>query len=88
MDKWEYVAYAFRYDPATVISIKQKERGDPRECFREFFTDWLTTNHGAVVGPKTWSTLLDVLKNNTDIAAGIIEDITKEVQQLKPKKYG
>ena len=85
MVKWEYVAHAFHYDLPTVISIKQKEREDPKECCWEFFTDWLTTNHGARAGPKTWSTLLDVLKT-IDIAADVIEDITEEVQQLKPKK--
>ena len=66
---------------------KTKERDDPKQCCQEFFTDWLTTNHGAGAGPKTWSTLLDVLKTIDDIAADIIEDITKEVQQLMSKKY-
>ena len=82
MNEWECVAYAFRYDIAIVKAIKQKERESPKECCKEFFTDWLTTNHGAAVGPKTWSTLLDVLKNIDDIAVDTVENITREVLQL------
>ena len=86
MNEWEDVAHAFRYDLATVIAIKQDKRENLKECCKEFFMDWLTTNHGAVVGPKTWSTLLDVLRSIDDIAADIIEDIAENVQQLKPMK--
>ena len=73
----------FYYDLATIQSIKQNGRQTPRTCCEEFFTDWLSTEHGAKAGPKTWSTLLDVLKEIDDIAADIKEDITKEVLQLK-----
>ena len=83
MNEWVYVAYAFRYDLATIQSIKQNGRQNPKTCCEEFFTDWLSTEHGAKAGPKTWSTLLDVLKQIDDIAADIKEDITKEVLQLK-----
>ena len=47
--------------------------------------NWLTTNNGAEAGPKTWLTLLDVLKEIDDIADDIKEDISKEVLQLKLK---
>ena len=83
MDKWEYVAEAFRYDPATIKAIKEKENGDPKKCCREFFLDWLTTNNGARVGPKVWSTLLDTLKEVDDISSDITEEIITKVQQLK-----
>ena len=82
MDKWEYIAEALRYDLATIRAIKQKERADPKQCCREFFQDWLMTNNGAKVGPKVWSTLLDVLKKGDEISADIVEDITEKVKKL------
>jgi len=83
MNEWEYIAEAFRYDLSTIKAIKEKGREDPKKCCREFFKDWLTTNHGARVGPKVWSTLLDTLKEVDEISVDIIEDIVAKVKQLK-----
>ena len=83
LDKWEYVAEAFRYDLATIKAIKEREGEDPEQCCREFFKDWLTTDHGNRVGPKVWSTLLDVLSEVDKISAETIEKITTKVKQLK-----
>ena len=83
MDKWEYVAEAFRYNLATIEVIKASGCGDVRRSCREFFKNWLTTNNGANVGPKVWSTLLDTLKKVTEISDDIIKDIVAEVKQLK-----
>ena len=83
MNEWENIADALRYDLTIVKSIKEKERGDPKKCCREFFIDWLTTNHGARAGPKVWSTLLDALNKVDEISADITEDITAEVMKLK-----
>ena len=83
MTEWEYVAEALRYDIPTIKAIKEKERGDPKKCCREFFMDWLETNNGAKAGPKVWSTLLDVLKEVDAISADITEAIIAEVKQLK-----
>ena len=83
MNSWEYIAYGFRYDLATIKSIKDRERGNSRTCCEELFIDWLATDNGAKAGPKTWSTLLDVLKQINDIATDIKEDITKKVLLLK-----
>ena len=85
MNEWEYVAYGFRYDLATIESIKEKGREKPKKCCEELFKDWLRTDHGASAGPKTWSTLLDVLKEIDDIGADIKDDITMNVLQLKSK---
>ena len=81
-----YIAYAMRYDLAIIRSITEKGRDDPKKCCEEFFMNWLTTDSGAGVGPKTWSTLLDVLEQIDDIAADIKKDVTKKVLQLKLKK--
>ena len=83
MNKWEYVAEAFRYDLAIIETIKKKECGDAKECCREFFKDWLQTSNGVKVGPKVWSTLLDILKKVTEISDDIAEDIVTKVKQLK-----
>jgi len=82
VNKWEYIAEAFRYDLAIIDAIKQKERDDPEKCCRAFFRDWLTTNRGAEAGPKVWSTLLDILKE-VEISADTLENITEKVKQLK-----
>ena len=52
MNEWEYIAEAFRYDVPTIETIKERGYGDAKQCCRELFKDWLTTDHGAKVGPK------------------------------------
>ena len=76
---WEDVAYALRYEIHTVESIRSKHKNDPKNCCRELFKDWLTTNNGAA--PKTWSTLLDKLKNVGDLVAAR-ETIRKELVEM------
>ena len=83
MNEWEYIAYAFHYDIATIEAIKICGYDDPKTCSKEFFKDWLTTDHGAKVDPKVWSTLLDTLKEIDDIPYYIIEDIVTKIKQLK-----
>ena len=83
MNEWEYVAEAFRYDLATIEAIKERGDGNAKQCCREFFKDWLTTDHGNRVGPKVWSTLLDILSEVDEISAEITEDITTKVKQMK-----
>ena len=82
MNEWEYIAHALHYDLATIKSIREKKREDPKKCCEEFFMDWLTTNNGAKFGPKVWSTLLDALKEVNEISSEIIEDITTKVKQI------
>ena len=82
MNEWEYIAEAFRYDIPMIRAIKEKERGDPRKCCREFFIDWLQSNHGAEAGPKVWSTLLKALEEVDEIAADTVQDITAKVKKL------
>ena len=75
MNQWEDIAYALRYDLATIQAIKDKEREDPKRCCQEFFKNWLMTNNGAKAGRKVWSTVLDALKEVDEISADIAEDI-------------
>ena len=63
MSKWEYVAEAFHYDLAIIEVIKENGHGDIKKAVgNSLVKDWLTTDHGAKIGPKVWSTLLDTLK--------------------------
>ena len=77
---WEDVAYALHYHIPTVYAIKLKHDDNPKKCCRELFVDWLTTNNGAA--PKTWSTLLDKLKDVDELAAAT-EVIMKELAHLQ-----
>ena len=77
--EWEDVAYALRYKISTVKAIKAKCNDNPKKCCKELFTDWLSTDHGA--GPKTWSTLLDKLKEVEDLAAAR-DEIMDELKKL------
>jgi len=77
--EWEDVAYALRYEIATVHAIKAKHNEDPKKCCQKLFIDWLSTDHG--VGPKTWSTLLEKLKEVEELAASM-QGIINELQKL------
>ena len=87
MNEWEYVAEAFRYDLDTIEAIKKRGGGDAKLCCREFFKDWLKTDHGRRAGPKVWSTLLNVLKEVDEISAETTEDIATKVKNLKLTNY-
>ena len=82
MSKWQYVAEALRYDLEIIQAIKEKERGDPKACCREFFINWLTTNNGAKAGPKQWSTLINILKEVDEIPTDAVDEIIAKVKQL------
>ena len=77
--EWEDVAYALRYKIPTVNAIKVKCNDNPKRCCKELFKDWLSTNHGA--SPKTWSTLLDKLKEVEYLAAAR-DEIMEELKKL------
>ena len=51
MTKWEELAEALNFDSELIEAIKQKEREDPKKCYRQFFKDWLGTGYGT--NPKT-----------------------------------
>ena len=84
MNQWEYVAEALYYDLAVITDINKKKGSEgSKQCCREFFKDWLTSKNGANAGPKVWLTLINALKEVDDISIDIVEDIVKEVIQLK-----
>ena len=71
--EWEEVAFVLRFKIPEVNTIKQKCKEDPRKCCRELFIEWLQADRG--IGPKTWATLLDNLKEIPQLAA-----VTKEIE--------
>ena len=76
--EWEDVAYVLCYKIAEVKSIRANNK-DAKTCCQKFFEDWLSTHHG--VGPKTWLTLLDKLKEVPDLVAAANE-IKVELHKL------
>ena len=76
--EWEYLAYSMGYDIGAVKAIK-KDCSDSEECCKTLFEDWLSTDHG--VAPKTWSTLLQKIRDVDSLAAAV-DDIKG---QLKTK---
>ena len=76
---WEDVAFALRYKIPTVNAIKASCNYNSKKCCQELFKDWLSTDHG--VGPKTWLTLLEKLKEVVDLRAAR-DDIINELKKL------
>ena len=83
MVQWEQLAEGFRYDNAIIANIKKQNRENSEECCREFLRDWLGTDNGIKAGPKTWSTLFDIIKEYTSIGRDIREDMIVQVKKLK-----
>ena len=64
--EWEKVAYILRYSIPAVKAIKENHQNSEKCCLK-LFVDWLSTDRGT--GPKTWSTLIEKLKEVEDLAA-------------------
>ena len=77
--EWEDVAFALRYKIAAVKSIKDKNREDPKKCCRGLLQDWLTSDNG--ISPKTWSTLLNALKQVNELTSAT-QEIEEELSKL------
>ena len=76
--EWEDVAYALSYEISTVNGIKAGSE-DPKKNCKKLFIDWLSTDHG--VAPKTWSTLIEKLKEIEELATATTE-IVNELEKL------
>ena len=78
--KWKRFAEQLEFDSGVVNTIYVKCRSSPEECCEEVFRDWLSLDHG--IGPRTWSTLLKVLKETRGSEAAS-EQIESEVKLLQ-----
>jgi len=63
---WRKVAYFLDYPISKKKEIDERQHGDPTKCCVELLEDWLSTDNG--IKPKTWSKLLAVLKEITELA--------------------
>ena len=76
---WKTVADFLEYPIQKKKEIEERQRGDPTKCCAELFEDWLCTDNG--VNPKTWSQLLEVLKEIRELrntCLSIEEQLLKE----------
>ena len=62
---WKTVAYFLDYPIGRIEVIESKHSGDSTKCCTELLENWLISDNG--VKPKTWSTLLSVLKEIIDL---------------------
>jgi len=76
--EWSGIAIRldFTYSRRTIISDKCNK--DPEKCCKEMFDHWLNTDDG--VKPKTWGTLLKVLRDIKLTAAA--ENIEKGLPEI------
>ena len=77
--EWEDVAYALRYEIHMVRAVQERYREDPRKCCRGLLEDWLTTKNGT--SPKTWNTLLGVLRKVNELTS-VTHEIEEELSKL------
>jgi len=64
---WEAVADYLEYLKAKKKEIEKRQCSDPYDCCVEFMEDWLTSDQG--VTPKTWHTLVLVLKDISELSS-------------------
>ena len=64
---WRTIADYLDYPVAKKREIEEGQHGDPRKCCAELMEDWLTSDRG--VKPKTWYTLVSVLKEVDELSA-------------------
>ena len=76
--EWKDVAYVLSYKIPEVKAIEAKHKENPKNCCKELFEDWLSTDHGD--DPKTWSTLIEKLKDVEELVAArnaIVNELEK-----------
>ena len=77
--EWKIAAINLDFDASAIKIIRQKYGwDDPEGCCLEMLIEWLTT--GEEEGPKTWNTLLSVLKMNRKFT-NVCSDIERKLQE-------
>ena len=76
---WKTVAFNLHYDVMRVRIIQEQSRDDPEQCSCELFMYWLQSSEG--LGPRSWETLLSVLKEIPTLTA-VSESIERELIEL------
>ena len=76
---WWKIADYLGYPIPKKKEIERRQRGDPYDCCVELMEDWLTSDQG--VTPKTWHTLVSVLKDISELSSvshSIEQQLVKE----------
>lgn len=77
---WEMIAEYLDYDRGFIKIIKRDNIPNGHlECCRALFRDWLSTDRG--VSPKTWSTLIRVLRQIQPLEVATTKKIVKELSE-------
>ena len=72
--EWKTVADYLDFTLPLIKIIEEQCRNDPVKCCTELFRQWLSSDYG--VRPKTWSILIETLKEITQLST-----VTKEIEQ-------
>ena len=64
---WKKVADELEFEVWKIKTIEKKYRGDPEDCCDELLREWLSSGLG--LHPKTWSTLINALKEVKQLTA-------------------
>ena len=72
--EWKTVADYLEFKLSLIKIIEEQCRNDPVKCCTELFRQWLSSDDG--VGPKTWSTLIIILKEIRLLSAA-----TQEIEE-------
>jgi len=76
---WWKIADYLGYPIPKKKEIERKQRGNPYDCCVELMEDWLSSDRG--VTPKTWHTLVSVLRDISDLSSvshSIEQQLVKE----------
>ena len=76
--KWSMVADYLEYELEFKQVINLRGHQDPLHCCDHLLQDWLGSDRG--VSPKSWSTLIGVLRQIESIA-GTVEKIVEDLKQ-------
>ena len=74
---WKKVADALEFEVWKIKTIEKKYRNDPEDCCDELLREWLSSGLG--LQPKTWSTLINALKEVKQLTA-ITQAIETDIQ--------
>ena len=78
--KWEEVAIGLGYRGHMIETIEKTAHNQPKKASRTMLLQWLD-GHQDLNWPVTWATLIEVLKDEADLAT-LAENVTKCLKSL------
>ena len=74
---WRTIADFLEYPITKKKEIEERQHGDPYHCCAELMEDWLTSDQGVM--PKTWHTLVSVLKEVGELSSSSVTSIEQRL---------